>query len=69
MHFGENVFIEAFSRFDTSLVKKSLMMPIWFSKEPAIPFMAKIEKSGIPYVRDILSLNGNYLSQTELQQK
>ena len=62
-----DVLIEAYNRIDTS--KNELMIPIWFSKEPAIPFMAKIEKSGIYYVRDILSPNGNYLSQIELQQK
>ena len=44
-------------------------MPNWFSKEPAIPFMAKIEKSEISYTRDILCPNGNYLSQIDLQQK
>ena len=40
-----DVLIEAYNRIDTSLVKNQLMMPIWFSTEPAIPFMAKIEKS------------------------
>ena len=41
------VLIEAYNRIDTSLVKNQIMLSIWFSKKPAIPFMANIEKSGI----------------------
>ena len=64
-----DLLIEAYNIINTSLVKNQLMMHIDLTKEPTIPFMARIEKSRISYVRDILSPNGNYLCQIELQQK
>ena len=49
-----------------SLIRNQLMFPLWFSSKLNIPFMPHLGKSGIEYIGDVLSLQGEFVNHVNI---